>query len=225
MQYRIEGTPMPVVICRLNRGEAMNCQNGGMCWMTPGMKMETSGGGGLGKALGRMFSGEAIFMNRYEATQDGEIAFAVTAPGEIIPYELGPGHDLIAQKGAYLASEPGVELSVHMKKSLGASFFGGEGFVMQRLSGKGMVFLEIDGSVVSYELQAGQSMVIDTGYLAAMESSCTMEIQKVSGVKNALLGGEGLFNTVVTGPGRIWLQTMPISHLAQAIAHLLPSKS
>ncbi len=216
---------MPVLICKLDRGEAMNCQNGGMAWMTPGMRMETSGGGGLGKALGRMFSGEAVFMNRYEATQDGEIAFAVTAPGQIIPYELGPGSDLIAQKGAYLASEPGVELSVHMKKSLGSSFFGGEGFIMQRLSGKGMVFLEIDGTVVEYTLQAGQSMVIDTGYLAAMESSCTMEIQKVSGVKNALLGGEGFFNTVVTGPGKIWLQTMPISNLAKAIANLLPSKS
>ena len=165
---------MPVVICELSCGESMNCQNGGMAWMTPGMQMETSGGGGLGKALGRVFTGEAIFQNRYTATRDGEIAFAVTAPGQIIPYELGPNSDLIAQKGAYLASEPGVELSVHMKKSLGSSFFGGEGFVMQRLFGKGIVFLEIDGSVVEYELKAGESMVIDTGYLAAMESTCTM---------------------------------------------------
>lgn len=224
MRYEIKGEPLPVVICYLNGGEKVFCEKGAMSWMTPNMKMET-GTGGIGKAFSKMFSGESIFHNTYEAQGgDGMIAFASSFPGSILAFDIGQG-DMIVQKGGYLASEPSVEFSVAFQKKLGAGFFGGEGFIMQRLSGKGMAFVEIDGYVVEYELQAGQQMVIDTGYLAAMSGTCTMDIQTVKGIGNALFGGEGLFNTVVTGPGRIYLQTMPISNVAGAISPYIPSSN
>ena len=218
MKYSIEGGTLPVVICTLEAGESMIAERGSMCWMSPNMKMETTSNGGVGKALGRMFSGEALFQNRYTAQGGpGTIAFASSFPGCIRAFDIAPGRELVVQKSGFLASEPTVELSVFFQRKLGAGFFGGEGFVMQRISGRGTAFLEIDGHVVEYYLQAGQSIIVDTGYLAAMEASCSMDIQSVPGVKNALFGGEGLFNTVVTGPGRIYLQTMPISQVAGQI--------
>ena len=169
--------------------------------------------------FGRAFSGEAMFQNRYTAMGGpGQIAFASSFPGCIRAFEIGPGQEIIAQKSAFLASTAGVQLSVFFQKRLGAGFFGGEGFIMQRLSGQGLVFLEFDGYIKEYDLGPGQQMVIDTGYLAAMSASCSMDIQTVTGIKNALFGGEGLFNTVVTGPGHIWLQSMPVSQMAGAIA-------
>ncbi|MGN1341338.1 MAG: TIGR00266 family protein [Oscillospiraceae bacterium] len=221
MRYEIKGEPLPVVICYLSVGEQVKCEKGAMSWMTPNMKMET-GAGGIGKAFGRMFSGESIFQNTYTSVGgDGMIAFASSFPGSIIPVDVSKG-DFIVQKSGYLASEPTVELSVAFQKKLGAGFFGGEGFIMQRLHGTGMAFIEIDGYVVEYELQAGQQLLVDTGYLAAMTASCTMDIQTVKGVGNVLFGGEGLFNTVVTGPGKVYLQTMPISNVAGAISSVLP---
>lgn len=217
MKYEIKGTPLPVVICYLDGGEQMITEKGAMSWMSPNMTMETKGGG-VGKAVGRMFSGEAMFQNIYTANGNGMIAFASSFPGSIIPFEIGPGKDMIVQKSGFLASESGVELSIHFRKKMGAGFFGGEGFIMQRLSGQGMAFVEIDGAVVEYELAPGQQMVLDTGYLAAMESTCQMDIQSVAGLKNKLLGGEGFFNTLVTGPGKIWVQTMPISSVAGCLA-------
>ena len=197
-----------------------------MSWMSPNMKMETTSNGGIGKALGRMFAGEALFQNRYTAEDgNGLIAFATSFPGEIRPWEIGPGSEVIVQKSGFLAAESGVELSVFFQKKLGAGFFGGEGFIMQRLSGHGTAFLEFDGSVVEYNLQPGQQIVVDTGYLAAMDATCRMEIKSVPGLKNMVFGGEGIFNTVITGPGRVWLQTMPISNVAAAIARLLPPSS
>ena len=197
-----------------------------MSWMSPNMKMETTSNGGIGKALGRMFAGEALFQNRYTAEDgNGLIAFATSFPGEIRPWEIGPGGEVIVQKSGFLAAESGVELSVFFQKKLGAGFFGGEGFIMQRLSGHGTAFLEFDGSVVEYNLQPGQQIVVDTGYLAAMDATCRMEIKSVPGLKNIVFGGEGIFNTVITGPGRVWLQTMPISNVAAAIARLLPPSS
>ena len=173
-----------------------------------------------------MFAGEALFQNRYTAEDgNGLIAFATSFPGEIRPWEIGPGSEVIVQKSGFLASESGVELSVFFQKKLGAGFFGGEGFIMQRLSGHGTAFLEFDGSVVEYNLQPGQQIVVDTGYLAAMDATCRMEIKSVPGLKNMVFGGEGIFNTVITGPGRVWLQTMPISNVAAAIARLLPPSS
>ena len=224
MEYRIEGAPLPVAICRLDAGETMITERGSMSWMSPNMRMETTSNGGLGKALGRMFAGEAMFQNRYTAQGGpGLIAFASSFPGDIRAFEIGPGRELIVQKSGFLASEAGVELSVFFQKKLGAGLFGGEGFIMQRLSGRGVAFAEFDGHVVEYDLTPGQSMVVDTGYLAAMDASCSMEIQSVPGVKNMVFGGEGVFNTVVTGPGRIYLQTMPISAVAGAIRPFIPT--
>ena len=224
MKYNITGDNLPVVICTLDAGEQMITERGSMSWMSPNMKMETTSNGGLGKALGRMFSGEALFQNRYTAQGGpGMIAFASSFPGAIRAFTITPGSDLIVQKSAFLAAEPGVELSVHFQKKLGAGFFGGEGFIMQRLSGSGTAFIEIDGAAVEYSLGPGQKIVIDTGYLAAMDATCQMDIQTVPGVKTALFGGEGLFNTVVTGPGRVILQSMPISNVAATLRAFLPS--
>jgi uncharacterized protein (TIGR00266 family) len=201
----------------------MITENGSMSWMSTNMEMQTNAGG-FGKAIGRMFSGESIFQNLYTAKGgEGMIAFASSFPGSIVPFEITPGNDLIVQKSGFLASESTVELSVHFQKKLGAGFFGGEGFIMQRLSGHGIAFVEFDGAVMEYDLASGESMVLDTGYLAAMEGSCKMEIQTVPGLKNKLLGGEGFFNTVVSGPGKVWIQTMPINKVAGAIRPYIPT--
>lgn len=223
MKYSIIGESLPVVICQLDPGETVITESGSMSWMTPNIKMETSAGG-LGKAFGRLFSGESVFMNQYTAQGGaGEIAFASSFPGHIRAVEIAPGRELIVQKGGFLAATSGVQLSVHFQKRMGAGFFGGEGFIMQRLSGNGTAFIEIDGSAIEYDLAAGQSMIVDTGYLAAMDATCTMEVVTVPGIKNVLFGGEGLFNTVVKGPGKIILQTMPIIKIANAIRPYIPS--
>lgn len=223
MKYTIEGAPLPIVICDLDAGETMITEKGAMSWMTPNMKMETVGGG-VGKMVGRMFGGEAMFQNRYTAEGGpGQIVYASSFPGAILAFEISAGQEIIAQKSAFLASASTVELSVAFQKKLAGGFFGGEGFIMQRLSGQGTAFLEIDGYVKEYDLQAGQSMVIDTGYLAAMTGSCTMDITSVKGLKNKFLGGEGFFNTVVTGPGKIYLQSMPVNQMASALIPFMPS--
>ena len=223
MNYSIEGTPLPVVICELEPGESMITEKGAMSWMSPNMKMETKGGG-AGKMVGRMFSGEAMFQNIYTAEGGaGQIAYASSFPGSIVPFEIAPGNDIVAQKSAFLASTAGVELSIHFQKRLGSGFFGGEGFIMQRLSGNGTAFLEIDGYTKEYQLAVGQSIVIDTGYLAAMDATCQMEIVSVKGLKNKLLGGEGFFNTVVTGPGRVFIQSMPVCQMANPLKPFIPS--
>ncbi|MDD6021648.1 MAG: TIGR00266 family protein [Acutalibacteraceae bacterium] len=219
MQYKIEGTPLPVVICELENGERMITERGSMSWMSPNMKMDTSSNGGVRKALGRMFAGEAIFQNIYTSEGGpGLIAFASSFPGSIRAFNITPDRPLIVQKRAFLASETGVELSVFFQKRLKTGIFGGEGFIMQKLSGNGTVFVEIDGNAVEYELAAGQQLVVDTGYLAAMDTTCRIDVVSVPGVKNMILGGEGLFNTVITGPGRVILQTMPISSVAGSLS-------
>ena len=225
MKYEIKGTPLPVAICQLEAGEQMITERGSMSWMSPNMEMETNAGG-FGKALGRMFSGESLFRNTYTARGgQGTIAFASSFPGSIVPFEIAPGRELIVQKSGFLASECTVELSVHIQKKLGAGFFGGEGFIMQRLSGYGIAFVEFDGAVMEYDLAAGQSIVLDTGYLAAMDATCNMEIRQVPGLKNKLLGGEGFFNTVVSGPGKVYIQTMPINKVAGSIIPYIPTSS
>ena len=224
MRYNITGEPMPVVICDVEANEAMITEKGSMVWMSPNMEMQTSAGG-IGKAFGRMFSGESMFQNIYTAKGGpGMIAFASSFPGSIRAVDITPDRPIVVQKSGFLASEAGVELSVFFQKKAAAGFFGGEGFILQRLSGQGTAFLEIDGSAVEYDLQPGQQIVIDTGNLAMLDATCTVDVQTVRGVKNVLFGGEGLFNTVVTGPGRVVLQTMPISNFAGAIAAILPSK-
>ena len=225
MKYQIKGETMPVVVCELEGGETVICEAGAMSWMTPNMEMQTSGGG-LGKMFGRMLSGESMKQNRYTAKRGpGMIAFASSFPGSIRAYEITPNKPIICQKKSFLASTDGVQLDVFFQKKFSGGMFGGEGFVMQKISGNGTAFIEIDGSTVEYELAAGQQLVIDTGYLAMMDATVQMDIQQVKGVKNALFGGEGLFNTVVTGPGRVLMQTMPMSNFASLIASLLPNKN
>ena len=218
MRYNIVGEPLSVVICDVEAGEVLFTESGSMSWMSPNMKMETTSRGGIGKAIGRMFAGEKLFLNRYTAQGGpGQIAFAASFPGSIRVLNITPDRPMIVQKRGFLAGEQGVEMSVFFQKRLGSGIFGGEGFIMQKLSGYGTAFIEIDGHCCEYNLAAGQSIIVDTGYLAAMDATCSMDIVTVPGVKNVLFGGEGLFNTVVTGPGRVFLQTMPISTVAGSI--------
>ena len=223
MRYEIKGGNFPVVICNLENGEKMITERGSMAWMSPNMQMETHGGG-LGRMFSKAFSGESMFQNHYTARGGaGLIAFASSFPGEIKAVNIAPGQEMIVQKSAFLAAEAGVELSIHFQKRLGAGFFGGEGFIMQRLSGYGTVFVEIDGDLIEYELKPGQKLVVDTGNVAGFSPTVQMDIQQVSGAKNIFFGGEGLFNTVLTGPGRVWLQTMPIYNVANAIRPYIPT--
>ena len=224
MRYEIKGAPLPVVVCEVEANETLITEKGSMCWMSPNMKMETTTNGGIGKAFGRMLSGESMFQNVYTCTGgQGTFAAASSFPGEIIPVQISPDKTIVAQKSAFLASEEGVEMSVHFQKKAGAGLFGGEGFILQKFTGNGMVFLEIDGSVVEYDLAAGESMIIDTGNLAAMDATVNVSVEAVKGIGNALFGGEGLFNTRLTGPGKIWLQTMPRNVMADALRPFLPS--
>ena len=225
MRYSIEGEPMPVVICELEAGEKMITEKGAMSWMSPNMKMETVGGG-VGKMFGRILSGESLFLNNYTAERGpGMIAFASSFTGAIRAFEISPGKNMICQKSAFLASTAGVELSTFFQKKIGSGFFGGEGFIMQKLSGQGVAFVEFDGYIKEYEIAARQAMIIDTGYLAAMEETCSIDIQSVPGLKNMVFGGEGVFNTRITGPGKIYLQSMPISQMAGALLPYIPSGS
>ena len=215
---------MPVVICDVEANESMITEKGSMVWMSPNMEMQTKAGG-VGKAFGRMFSGESMFQNIYTARGGaGMIAFASSFPGSIRAVEITPDRPVVVQKSGFLASESGVELSVFFQKKAAAGFFGGEGFILQKLTGYGTAFLEIDGAAIEYTLEPGQQIIVDTGNLAMLDATCSVDVQTVKGVKNVLFGGEGLFNTVVTGPGRVVLQTMPINSFAGAIATVLPSK-
>lgn len=217
MQYEIKGAPFPALICTLEGGETMKCQRGAMVWMSDNMEMATKTGG-IGKIFGKMMTNESVFENEYSANGgQGMIAFASGIPGNILPVDLSDGKTIIAQKGAFLAREMGVNMEIHFQKKIAGGFLGGEGFIMQKFSGKGHVFLEIDGSIVEYDLAPGQKMVVDSGNLAAMESTVLLDVQMIKGLGNMIGGGEGLFNTVLTGPGKIWLQTMPVSTLAGAV--------
>ena len=219
IKYEIEGGSLPVLICYPEAGQTIVTQRGAMSWMSPNMIMDTNTGGGIKKMIGRMFTGESLFMNEYTAMGgDGTIAMAATLPGRIIPFEVTPGNGIVVQKGGFLAMEKGLEMSVFFQKRIGAGFFGGEGFLMQRISGNGMVFVEIDGYCKEYELKEGETIILDTGYLAAMSETCTMDIQSVSGIKNVFLGGEGLFHTRVSGPGKVYVQSMPVQQLAKRLS-------
>ena len=218
MKYEIKGGSFPAVICTVEPGETMITEGGGMSWMSPNMKMETTSNGGIGKVFGRVFSGEKMFQNKYTAVGgEGMIAFSNSFPGDIRAIELN-GNDVICQKSAFLASTSGVALSTFFNKKLGAGVFGGEGFIMQRLSGNGIAFIEIDGSAITYNLTAGEQLVVETGRLVTMSATCKMDIQQIRGVKNVLFGGEGLFNTIITGPGEVVVQTMTLPKVASAIS-------
>ena len=225
MKYQIQGETLPVVICELEAGERMITEGGAMSWMSPNMKMETTSNGGIGKAFGRAFSGEKMFQNIYTAQGGpGMIAFASSFPGSIRAFEVSSGQDMIFQKSAFLASEAGVQLSMHFRKKLGAGFFGGEGFILQDMSGTGMVFLEIDGNKVEKQLAPGEVIKVDTGNVVAFEKSVKYEVETVKGLKNIFFGGEGLFLTRLTGPGRVVLQTQNFNEFAGRIARMIPGK-
>ena len=225
MRYEIKGESMPVVICHLEAGEQMITEKGSMVWMSRNIRMETSGGG-MGKMFGRMLTGESMFRNTFTAEGGaGLVAFASSFPGSIRAIEVTPDKPVILQKSAFLAATSGIEMSVFFQKKIGTAMFGGEGFLMQTVSGSGIVFAEIDGSAVEYELKAGQKLVVDTGNLAMVDSSVSIDIEAIKGVKNVLFGGEGLFNTVVTGPGRVTLQTMPLSKFIGLVASRIPSNN
>lgn len=226
MKYNIIGEPMPVVICDVEPGETLTTESGSMSWMSPNMQMQTTTNGGIGKAFGRIFTGEAMFQNKYTAAGGpGQIAFASSFPGSIRALEVDGTNGYILQKGCFLAGTEGVTLSVHMQKKLGAGLFGGEGFIMQKLSGKGTAFVEVDGHAVEYNLAEGQSMVVGTGHLAYMSDTCSIEIKSTGSAKNAIFGGEGFFNTLVHGPGKVVLQSMPVYKLAHAVQPYIVTKS
>lgn len=225
MKYEIVGDTLPVVMCYPEPGETLITERGSMSWMSPNMNMETTTNGGIGKAFGRLFTGESFFQNRYTAYgSTGMIAFSSRFPGSIRAFQITPQEPMIVQKSAFLAAEAGVDVSIHFQKKLGAGFFGGEGFIMQRLTGHGLAFVEIDGYAKEYQLQENQSIIVDTGYLAAMSATCSMDVKTVPGMKNILFGGEGLFNTVVTGPGTVILQSMPISNVANLLSSFMTTK-
>ena len=222
MKYEIKGGNFPVVTCTLSSGEQMITEKGSMVWMSANIDMETQGGG-LGKMFSKAFSGESMFQNIYTARGEGMITFGSSFPGQIIPLQVSPGREMILQKSAFLASETGVNLSIFFNKKLGAGLFGGEGFIMQKISGQGIAFVEIDGELVEYDLKPGEALIVDTGNVAGFESTVSMDIRQVPGLKNKLLGGEGLFNTHLTGPGKVWLQTMPIVNVAMALKGFFPA--
>ena len=224
MRYTIEGDSLPAVMIQLDPGETMISEVGGRTWSRGPVVAETKAEGGVGKSLGRLFTGESLFMSRYTAQGPAEIAFSSSFPGQIVARTLGPGESIICQKSAFMCATQGVELAVHFQKKLGAGLVGGEGFIMQRITGPGVVFLEVDGYCKEYDLQPGEPLVCDTGVLAIMDATCQMDVQMVKGVKNMLFGGEGMFDTVITGPGKVYLQTMTIAKLAKQMAPYISTK-
>ena len=225
MEYEIKGGSFPIVVCTLQKGETMKNETGAMAFMTSGMKMETNTGGGLIKGLGRALSGDTLFLNFFTAESDNEqIGFSACTPGKIMPVRLNGSNTIIGQKNAFLAAEESVDVDIHFKKKLGAGLFGGEGFILQKFSGNGLVFLEIDGEVIEKELQPGEKMLVDPGHIAAMEESVDFDVERVKGAKNIIFG-EGLFFSKLTGPGKVWIQTMPISKLAAALIPFMPTSN
>jgi uncharacterized protein (TIGR00266 family) len=226
MEYEIKGGSFPILICKLEKGETMKNEGGSMALMSSKIKMETNTGGGILKGLGRALAGDSLFLNFFTAEEDQqEIGFASSYPGKIIPIKLDGNKPIIAQKRAYLASQKDVDITMHFRKKLGSGLIGGEGFILQKFSGEGMVFLEIDGDTIEYDLKEEEKLIIDQGHLAAMEETVDFDIQRVKGAKNILFGGEGLFLATLTGPGKVWIQTMPLLNLVEAITPYLPTNT
>ena len=220
MRYEIKNQPFTVLTLHMDQNESIKCQSGAMAWMSPGIIMETKTGG-FGGMLKKAVVGESLALNHYTAAQPGELTLAKHSPGDIMVFNISQ-MPIIAQKTSFLAATHGVEMDIYLQRRVAAGFFGGEGFLMQRFTGNGFVWLEIDGSIQERQLAPGESLIVDSGYVAAMEATCTMDIQTVKGFTNVVLGGEGLFNTVVTGPGKVWLQTMPINSLAMSLYAYMP---
>ena len=226
MEYEILGGSFPVVECTLKAGESMTTQSGALAYMDSTISMETTSNGGLGKIVGRMFTKEKLFQNIYTSNQDGsKIAFGTCVPGSIMAVKITKGKTLLCQKSSFLASYGNIELSTFFNKKIGVGIFGGEGFIIQKITGEGIVFIEIDGSMKEFELEENQQLVLSTGHLVSMDDTCSIDVKTVKGLKNIILGGEGLFNTVVTGPGKVTVQTMPLPKLATCIVPYLPQTS
>lgn len=223
LQYRIEGTTLPVVTVTLSPGDRLFSSSGGMSWMTQAVEMDTNSGGGLGKMFKRALSGESLFIvDYYVNSGQGEVAFAAEFPGKVIDLHLSEGQQMIVQKDAFMCAEKSVDLDMHFRKRLGSGLFGGEGFILQKLTGPGAAFVNFDGEIVERELAPGETLRVDTGHVAMFEPTVDFDVEMVRGFKNILLGGEGLFLATLRGPGKIWLQTMPMSKLAQRIAQFMP---
>jgi uncharacterized protein (TIGR00266 family) len=223
MKYEIFGDTLPAVTVTLDAGEAVYTQAGGMTWMSDAIQMETNMKGG---AFGRMFTGESLFMATYTAQAPGQsITLASTFPGTILPLEVSPGKEYVCQKSAFLCAQPSVQLTVEIIKGFAKGLFGGEGFILQRLKGNGLAFVELSGSIKEIDLQAGEKLKVDTGNIAVYESTVTYNVERIKGFKNVLFGGEGLFLTTVTGPGKVWLQTMTAEALAKAVVPFLPKSN
>ena len=225
MKYRIIGETMPAVEVMFDMpGEEMYTQSGGMAWMTEGIEMSTNAKGGLMKGIGRMFAGESLFMATYRAQQAGAmIAFASTVAGRILPVDVTATGGLICQKGAFLCAQESVNLNITFSKKISAGLFGGEGFILQDLSGQGMAFLEVDGDLVEKTLQPGEVLKVDTGNVVAFERTVGYEVETVKGLGNIFFGGEGLFLTRLVGPGRVVLQTQNVAEFAGRIARFIPT--
>ena len=227
MQSTISGTTMQTVLVELTPGEALFCQTHAMAWMSDNVQMDTNTGGGFFAGLKRSLSGGSFFITTYTATGPGpsRIAFASRFPGQILPFNLGAGQSLICRKETFLVAQQGVTLEIAFQQKLGASFFGGEGFILQRVSGPGTVWLDLSGEVVTEELAQGQRLLVHVGHVGIITPGVDFDIQLVAGARNMIFGGEGIFLATLTGPGKAWLQSMPILNLAEAISHYLPQNT
>ena len=226
MKYRIAGTTMQALDVLLFQGEAMVTEVGGMSWMKGNIDMKTNMPGGLFGGLARAAMGESIFLTTYTClSPQAEITFTPEAPGSIVPIELVEGQSIIAQRDAFMCGQQSVTIAIHFRKRLGVGLFGGEGFILQRITGPGMAFFEVDGEVVMIELQANEAMRVDPGHIALFEPTVSCDIEMLKGVSNILFGGEGLFLATMTGPGKVWLQTMPLNNLISKIIAKMPKSS
>lgn len=224
MKYTIRGDRMPVLEVELQASEKMFTESGGMAWKTPNVSMETSTRGGVMKGIARAFAGESMFLTTFTCDQGtGMVSFASEFPGTILPLEV-KGSTILAQRDAFMAGTDGVDVSIAFQKKLGASLFGGEGFILQKLTGNGTVFLEIAGHLTEFDLTEGQVIEVDPGYVGAFEASVNYDIERVKGIKNIFLSGEGLFLARLEGPGKVWLQSMPMSNFAHRLMRYLPKK-
>ncbi|MBC9784837.1 TIGR00266 family protein [Heliobacterium chlorum] len=227
MRYQVLGTTMQALNIDLEPGEQIYTESGAMTWMSSNVKMDTNFKGGFFKSISRALTGESLTFTFFQAVGGpANIGFTPTVPGKVIPVKLERGYELICQKEAFLCAQESVDLSIFFQRKLGAGFFGGEGFIMEKLSGEGMAFVEIDGEVVEKNLGPGERILVDTSHVAMLESSVKMDIQMVKGFKNVIFGGEGLFLTTLTGPGRVWIQTLTLANLAgKILAHAGATKS
>lgn len=224
MEYKITGSIMESVDIHLKKGEAIYTESGGMAWMRGVIDMDTTTRGGMMSGLGRMLSGESLFLTTYTCeSNDGLITFTPEAPGKILDMKLNAGQSLICQKDAFMCAENDVELEMHFRKKLGAGLFGGEGFILQKITGPGVAFIEVPGEVREYTLSAGEIIKVDPGHIAMFEPTVDYDIDRVKGVRNVLFGGEGLFLATLKGPGKIWLQSLPLSNLAAKLSRYMPS--